>query len=79
FATFPKGTKDMCLKATAEELDVLVKQNPEAFTKVWGDKMLKVDLDQIDRKTLEALILDSWMLAAPPALRKIYEQKFGKP
>lgn len=77
FATFPKGTKEMCLKSTPADLDELVKQNPEAFSMVWGDRMLKVDLDRIDRRTLEALLVDSWMLAAPPALRRLYRQKRG--
>lgn len=77
FATFPAGTKSLVLKSTPENLEILIKQNPELFSKAWGKTWLKVELDQIDRMALETMLIDAWLLAAPPALRKLHESRFA--
>ncbi len=78
FATFPAQSKAVVVKCTPENLELLTRQNPQAFTKAWGQTWMQVVLDEIDRATLEELLIDAWLLAAPPALRKMHETKLTK-
>src|SRR5688500_9744373 len=71
FATFPAGEKTLVVKSTADNMDALIKQTPEVFSKAWGQTWLRVDLEQIERDDLEAMLIDAWLLAAPAALRKM--------
>jgi predicted DNA-binding protein (MmcQ/YjbR family) len=73
FATFPAEGKVVVLRCRPEDLDHLTKRSPETFSKAWGDTWVKVALDQIDRAMLRTLLVDSWMLAALPALRRFHE------
>jgi hypothetical protein len=75
FATFPTKTKALVVKTTPENLQLLCGQSPEIFEKAWGQTWMRVDLDQIDRATLEKLLIDAWLLAAPQSLRKLHEAK----
>jgi hypothetical protein len=75
FATFPAGEKALVVKSTADSMDALIKQTPEVFSKAWGQTWLRVDLEQIERDDLEAMLIDAWLLAAPPPLRKMFEEK----
>jgi hypothetical protein len=78
FATFPAGEKALVVKSTPDNMDALIKQTPEIFSKAWGQTWLRVDLEQIERDDLEAMLIDAWMLAAPPALRKMFEEKLSR-
>jgi hypothetical protein len=73
FATFPADGKVAVLRCTPESLDRMTKHDPEAFSKERGATWVKVALDQIDRAMLRTLLIDSWLLAAPPALRRIHD------
>jgi hypothetical protein len=78
FASFPAEGKVVVLKCTPENLELLTRQSPEIFSKVWNNKALQVSLDAIDRATLQALLIDSWLLAAPPAVRRLHELDLAK-
>ncbi|HET9440912.1 MAG TPA: MmcQ/YjbR family DNA-binding protein [Longimicrobiales bacterium] len=73
FATFPAQSKVVVLKCSPENLRLMTAQNPEIFSKAWGETWVQVALDEIDRPTLQQLLIDAWLLAAPPALRRMHE------
>ena len=73
FATFPAEGKVVVVRCAPENLVEMTKQNPEAFSKAHGDNWVQAALDKIDRAMLRTLLLESWMLAAPPALRRLHE------
>lgn len=73
FATFPAQSKTVVVKCTPENLALMTKQSPETFSKVHGENWVQVSLDEIDRATLQTMLIDSWLLAAPPALRRMHE------
>lgn len=73
FASFPAQSKVVVLKCSPENLRLMTSQSPETFSKVWGETWVKVALDEIDRPTLQQLLIDAWLLAAPPALRRLHE------
>ena len=75
FATFPAQQKVLVVKCTPDDLAFMTRENPQAFARVWGDIWVQVTLDEIDRATLQTLLIDAWLLAAPPALRKLHEDR----
>jgi predicted DNA-binding protein (MmcQ/YjbR family) len=78
FATFPSGTKAVVVKCSPENLELLTRANPAAYSKAWGQTWMQVALDEIDRATLADLLIDAWLLAAPPALRKLHEARLNE-
>jgi hypothetical protein len=78
FATFPAQKKTMVLKCTADDLAVMTRESPHIFARIHGENWVEVSLDEIDRPTLETLLVDAWSLAAPPALRKQHEERLGR-
>jgi hypothetical protein len=76
FATFPPDKKIMVVKCAPENLAALVAREPTVFAPAWGDTWMQVTLEEIDRPTLEQLVVDAWLLAAPPALRKLHAARF---
>ncbi len=77
FATFPAQSKVVVLKCTPENLQLMTAETPEAFSKVRGDTWVQVSLDNIDRPTLQRLLIESWLLAAPPQLRRMHEAELA--
>ena len=77
FATFPAQSKVVVLKCTPENLELMTKQSPETFSKAGGKTWVQVSLDEIDRATLPTLLIDSWLLAAPQARRRMHEAKLA--
>lgn len=73
FATFPADGKVVMLRSAPHSLDILLKQNADAFSKERGDAWIKVQLDQIDRAMLRTLLIESWLQAAPLPLRQMHE------
>lgn len=69
FATFPAQSKAVVLRCTPEGLAAMVKDNPEAFAKVRGENWVQVALEQIDRETLEKLLIESHRIAGIPGNR----------
>ena len=50
--------------------------NPDAFfttSHYDGSPIVLVNLDKIDQKELRELITDSWLIKAPPKLRREFE------
>jgi predicted DNA-binding protein (MmcQ/YjbR family) len=76
FATFPAEQKVVNLKCSPENLDALVSLQPDVFSAASGKKWLQVSLEHVDRATLEQLMIDAWLLAAPPPLRSLYSERF---
>jgi hypothetical protein len=75
FASFPAQEKTLVVKCTPDNLALLTKQSPHVYAKAWGDTWMQVALDEIDRTTLQTLLIDAWLLAAPPGLRKLHESR----
>ena len=61
-ATFPPQERVMVVRCTPEKLDALTAQNPDVFSKVRSDTWVSVDLDEIDRDTLEIMLREAWEL-----------------
>ena len=78
FATFPAQSKAVLVKCTSENLAAMTQENPDAFSKARGDSWVQVDLDNIDRARLQSLLIESWELAAPATLRRLYEGQLAK-
>lgn len=73
FATLPEdGT--LVLKTTPENLDALVRADPQAFRRVWGERWVGVDPSRLTADHLAALLGDAWRLAAPRTLVRAYDQ-----
>jgi hypothetical protein len=77
FATFPADGKVVMLRCTPENLDNMMKQNPDAFARGRGDTWMQVTLDQIDRALLRTLLIESWLQAAPQSLRQMHEAQLA--
>ena len=73
FATFPPDGS-LVLKITPADFDVLIRMDPEAFRKVWGDRWVGVDLSRVDRAQLRDLTIDAWKLTAPNKLVRAFEE-----
>ena len=74
FASLPAQSKVVLVKCVGDKLELLTKEQPETYTKARAD-WLQASLDDIDRATLQALLIDAWLLAAPQALRSIHETR----
>jgi hypothetical protein len=58
------------------EKQALLTSNPDAFfttSHYDGSPIVLVNLDKIDQKELRELITDSWLIKAPPNLRREFE------
>jgi hypothetical protein len=77
FATFPAETKVVQLRCSGPELEALVTEEPDTFSRVHGRPWLQVSLDEVDRERLEKLMIRAWFEAAPPALRSMYGERLG--
>jgi Uncharacterized protein conserved in bacteria len=58
------------------EKQALLTSNPDAFfttSHYDGSPIVLVNLDKIDQKELRELITDSWLIKAPPKLRREFE------
>lgn len=76
FATLPPdGT--VVLKITPENLETLTKLEPGTFGRVWGDRWVGVDPNQLSTKDVRELLFDAWKLAAPKRLIREFEESGG--
>jgi hypothetical protein len=59
------------------EKKALLTGNPDAFftTRYDGYPVVLVNLDEIDHDELRELITDSWLIKAPPRLRRQFENQ----
>lgn len=76
FATLPDDGS-LVLKTTPENLDGLVRADPEIFRKVWGERWVGVDVSRLDVEHLEELVVDAWKAAAPKTLVRTFEDAGG--
>lgn len=68
FATLPEDGKTVNLKTTPQGLDMLLRDDAEAYRDVWGGRWVGVELARVDAETLRELLLEAYCLAAPRAL-----------
>ena len=68
FASLPKPDQ-VAMKIAPENLDGLVRSDPETFKDVWGGRWLGVNLDRVSRPVLRDLLDDAWRMTAPKGLR----------
>jgi hypothetical protein len=68
FASLPDDARLVTVKIAPENLDVLVRSDPETFKNVWGGRWLGVNLDRVARPVLRDLLADAWALTAPKRL-----------
>lgn len=68
FATLPVETNSTNLKITPDNFRSLLEREPVVFSKVWGDRWVGVDLDQVSEAGIASLLEDAWRLVAPQAL-----------
>jgi hypothetical protein len=76
FASLPAQGKVVLVKCAGDTLEQLTKEHPETYAKARGD-WLQASLDDIDRATLQALLIAAWLLAAPQAIRSIHETRLA--
>jgi hypothetical protein len=69
FASLPRDARMVAVKTTPENLDALVRSDPETFRDVWGGRWVGVTLSRVSRATLRELLTDAWALTAPGSLR----------
>jgi hypothetical protein len=77
FATFPADGRVAMLRCTPENLDKMIKEKPDAFSKGRGETWMEVALDLIDRAMLRTLLIESWLQAAPQSLRQMHEAQLA--
>jgi hypothetical protein len=68
FATLPTESNSANVKITPENFHALLEREPGVFSKVWGDRWVGVDLDEISESGIAALLEDAWRLTAPKSL-----------
>ena len=76
FATLPPEER-IVLKTTPENLDVLIRLDPETFKVVWGHQWVSVELDRLEAGDLHQLVIDAWKLVAPAKLVREFELNQG--
>ena len=75
FARLPARSKVIAVRCRAETLEILKTRYPIPFAAARAESWLEVPLDDIDAGTLQTLLIDSWLLAAPAAVRQLHENK----
>lgn len=73
FATLPEDGS-LVLKTTPENLDALLRADPEIFRRVWGERWVGVALSSLDIDFLKELVVDAWKAAAPKTLVRAFEE-----
>ena len=76
FATFPPDGS-LVVKTTPDNLDALMRLDPETFKSVWGDRWIGVDLERLSAGDLHELLADAWKLVAPKRLVRDFEANGG--
>lgn len=65
FASLPHNARTVAMKIAPENLDALVRRDPETFKDVWGGRWLGVNLDRVSRPVLRELLADARALTVP--------------
>jgi hypothetical protein len=68
FASLPAKPGTVAMKIRPENLDVLVRSDPETFSDVWGGRWLGVKLGRVSERMLKDLLKEAWELTAPRTL-----------
>lgn len=68
FASLP-SSRMVAMKISPENLDALVRSDPETFKDVWAGRWVGVNLDRVSRPALRDLLAEAWELTAPKSLR----------
>jgi len=73
FATLPPAGGAVNVKCRPEDVDALVRLDPESFRDAWGVRWLGIDLGRVEAERVRELIVDAWRLAAPRALVRAFD------
>lgn len=65
FASLSQNARSVAMKIAPENLDALVRSDPETFKDVWGGRWVGVNLDRVSRPVLREMLADAWALTAP--------------
>lgn len=65
FASLPPTARTVAMKIAPENLDALVRSDPETFRDVWGGRWVGVNLDRVSRPVLRELLADARALTMP--------------
>lgn len=68
FATLPEDGRTVNMKTTPQALDMLLRDDTEAFKDVWGGRWVGVELARVDAAEVRELLLEAYCLAAPRGL-----------
>lgn len=68
FATLPQDGRTVNLKTTPQGLDMLLRDDDQAYRDVWGGRWVGVELARVPADQLRELLLEAYCLAAPRAL-----------
>jgi len=75
FATLHPDGHTANFKATPDDVDACVRDDPRTYQAVWGGRYLGVDLRHVDEDALVAIVEESWSLVAPRGLVAMYRKK----
>ena len=78
FATFPADGKIVLLHSSPDEIAMMVAGKPDVFARTPRKGWVQVSLDDVDRETLQRLMIDAWLIAAPAALRAMYADRLKR-
>ena len=70
FATLPTETASVNVKIAPENLEHLLKREPETFSSIWGQRWVGVALARISFHEVCLLLEDAWRLTAPKRLQR---------
>jgi len=79
FATLPEDGLTVNLKTTPIALDMLLRDDPEAFRDVWGGRWVGVTLARVPSDEVEALLIEAYCLAASRSLAALARERIPSP
>ena len=74
FASLNADETMVNVKIAAENLDALVRTDPDLYRDVWAGRWIGMEVARVDADALRNLLEDAWCLSAPKSLLKQYQR-----